>query len=148
LITACDIRLCTKEAQFSIKETKIAIVADLGTLQRVSKVTSKGFAREIAFSGENFSAERALRFGFVNEVYETKEDLLKGARKLASDISANSPLVVQGTKFTLNYADEHNTKDSLLQIALWNSAFLKSEDLTEAFVSFMEKKKPTFKSKL
>jgi enoyl-CoA hydratase/carnithine racemase len=44
LITACDIRLCTKDAKFSVRETKIAITADLGTLQRLTKIMGKGFA--------------------------------------------------------------------------------------------------------
>jgi len=140
--------VCTKDATFSIKETQIAIVADIGTLQRISKLTSRGFAREVAFTGEPFSADRALAFGFVNKVSPTKEEMLKDARLLAEKIAANSLLVVQGVKVALNYADEHSTEDSLNQIALWNSAFLMSDDLTEAVTSFLMKKKPVFKSKL
>jgi enoyl-CoA hydratase/carnithine racemase len=102
----------------------------------------------MAFTGSAISSEKALKFGLVNEVYDTKEELLKNARDIAKLISFNSPLVVQGTKISLNYADEHTTKDSLNQIALWNSAFLQSNDLVEAFTSFIEKRKPKFKSKL
>jgi len=147
-ITACDIRLCTADAQFSIKETKIAMTADLGTLQRIEKVTSKGFAREMAFSGSPISSERALKFGFVNEVYADKESMLKGAREMAKDMASNSLIALQGTKIALNYAAEHPTEDSLNQIALWNSAFIQSDDLQEAIMGFLEKRKPIFKNKL
>jgi len=148
LICWCDIRLASQDANFSIKETQIAIVADLGTLQRIGKLTSKGFAREMAFTGEAVSAERALKFGFINEIYANKDELLKGARAMATKIADNSPLVVQGTKISLEYADEHSTLDGLNQIALWNTSFLMSEDLTEAVASFIEKRKAIFRNKL
>eukprot|EP01116_Phalansterium_solitarium_P013773 TRINITY_DN31187_c0_g1_i1.p2 TRINITY_DN31187_c0_g1~~TRINITY_DN31187_c0_g1_i1.p2 ORF type:complete len:307 (+),score=98.82 TRINITY_DN31187_c0_g1_i1:99-923(+) len=148
LVSWCDIRLASADAAFSIKETQIGIVADLGTLQRIQRLTSYGFAREMAFTGLPVSAERCLRFGFLNEVYPNKEELLKGARSMAEAIAANSPLVVQGTKVQLNYALEHTTDDSLQAAALWNSAFLQSEDLAEAMASFFGKRKPIFRNKL
>jgi len=144
----CDIRLATRDASFSIKETQIAIVADLGTLQRIEKLTSSGFAREMAFTGSSVTAERAMRFGFVNEVYETKESMLEGARAMAKTISSNSPLVVQSVKKVLNYAEEHDTKDALNHVAMWNAAFLESEDLVEAISGFLQKTTPVFRNKL
>jgi len=148
LVSACDIRLVSKDASFSIKETQIAIVADLGTLQRIQKTTSKGFAREMAFTGDSVSAQRAFHFGFVNEVFETKDDLLKGARKMAENIAKNSPLAVQGTKIALNYAEQHTTQDALDQVTLWNTSFLHSDDLVEAITSFVQKRKPNFNDTL
>jgi enoyl-CoA hydratase len=65
----------------------------------------------MAFTGDAVSANRALQFGLYNELYNTKEDLLKGARAMATRIAANSPLVVQGTKISLDYSDEHSTID-------------------------------------
>jgi enoyl-CoA hydratase len=47
LITAADFRLATKDAEFSIKETQIAIVADLGTLQRIGRIVPKGVVRQM-----------------------------------------------------------------------------------------------------
>jgi enoyl-CoA hydratase/carnithine racemase len=148
MITACDIRLCTQDAKFSIRETKIGLVADLGTLQRITPIVGKGFAREMAYTGSDFDATRAFQNHLVNAVYDTKDALLQGARQLASNIAQNSPLVVQGTKKVLQYAERHRTEEGLNQVALWNSAFIKSDDLGEAIVSFMEKRQPKFKNKL
>ncbi len=145
LTTACDIRLCSKEATFSIHETKIAIVADVGTLQRITGVVGKGFAREMAYTGKRITAERALRSGLVNEVYENKDELLAAAREMASDIAANSPLAVQGTKRVLQYSEEHSLEDGLEYVAQWNSSFLRSNDLIEAMQAFMQKRPPVFK---
>ncbi len=145
LTTACDIRVCTADATFSIQETKIAIVADLGTLQRISRVVGRGIAREMAFTGRRLSAQRALRCGLVNEVYPDKESLLAGARELAKEIAANSPLAVQGTKTVLNYSEEHTIEEGLDFVAQWNASFLHSHDLTEAVTAFLQKRPPVFK---
>jgi len=148
LVTACDIRLCTADAGFSVKETQLAIVADLGTTQRLPKLIGKGPAREMCFTGDRVNATKALRYNLVNEVFADKQQLLEGARSLAKKIAANSPLVVQGTKKVLNYVDEHSIADGLEYVALHNSAFLLSNDLTEAVMGFMEKRRPVFKSNL
>lgn len=145
LTTACDIRLCTADATFSIHETKIAIVADVGTLQRITGVVGKGFAREMAYTGRKISAGKALHSGLVNEVYDTKEALLEGARAMATEIAANSPLAVQGTKRVLQYSEEHSLEDGLEYVAQWNSSFLRSNDLIEAMQAFLQKRPPSFK---
>lgn len=143
--TACDIRLCTADATFSIHETKIAIVADLGTLQRITRVVGRGIAREMAFTGRRLSAHRALQCGLVNEIFPDQDSLVEGARKLARDIAANSPLAVQGTKIVLNYSDQHTIDEGLDFVAQWNASFLQSNDLAEAVRAFFEKREPVFK---
>ncbi len=147
LTTACDIRLCTEDATFSIHETKIAIVADVGTLQRISRVVGPGMAREMAYTGKRLTADRALRCGLVNDVYPDKDALLEAARAMAGEIAANSPLAVQGSKQVLNYAEQHNLEDGLEYIAQFNAAFLLSNDLTEAVSAFMQKRAPEFAGK-
>ncbi len=147
LITACDIRLATRDATFSVYETKIAIVADVGTLQRITAVAGKGLAREMAFTGRFIDAERALQSGLLNQVYDDREQLLAAARALADEIAANSPLAVQGTKLVLNYSDEHSTEEGLEYVAQWNSSFFQSNDVVEAVSAFMEKRPPKFEGR-
>jgi enoyl-CoA hydratase len=145
LITACDVRLCSADASFSIYETKIAIVADVGTLQRITPIVGKGMAREMAFTGRFISAERALRCGLVNEVHADKDALLSAARQLAHEIAANAPLAVQGVKAVLNYSDEHPTAEGLEYVAQWNSSFVQSNDVAEAVSAFLQKRQPNFR---
>ena len=145
LTTACDIRLCTQDATFAIHETKIAIVADIGTLQRITAIVGKGMAREMAYTGRRIAADRARTSGLVNEVYEDKEKLLESARELAAEIAANSPIAVQGTKAVLHYSEERTTEEGLEYVAQWNSSFLQSDDLKEAMLAFIEKRQPEFK---
>ena len=145
LITACDIRLCSEDASFSIYETKIAIVADVGTLQRITPIVGKGMAREMAYTGKFIAANRALASGLVNAVYPEKEALLAAARAMAEEIAANSPLAVQGAKVVLNYSEQHAIEEGLEHVAQWNSSFLMSNDIVEAIQAFVEKRPPEFK---
>jgi len=145
LITACDIRVCSADASFSIYETKIAIVADVGTLQRITPIVGKGMAREMGLTGRFIPADRALDCGLVNEVHADKNALLAGARAMAAEIAANSPLAVQGVKAVLDYSDEHSTAEGLEYVAQWNSSFIASNDVTEALTAFLEKRAPDFK---
>jgi enoyl-CoA hydratase len=147
LIAACDIRLCSAEARFSLRETKMAIVADIGSLQRLPHIIGEGNTRELALTGKDIDAERALRIGLVNEVYESPEALLSGARAMAGEIAANAPLVVQGTKRVLNERNARDVEDGLRFVAVWNAAFLQSLDLQEAIASFFERRPPRFEGR-
>ena len=83
----------------------------------------------------------------MNEVYPDKDALLAGARAMAEEIAANSPLAVQGTKQVLQYSEQHNLEDGLEYIAQYNAAHLTSNDLMEAVQAFMEKRPPVFTGK-
>jgi len=144
LITACDIRLASSDAVFSVRETKIAIVADLGTLQRLPGIVGRGHVAELAFSGKDITAERAQAIGLVNDVLVDHDALLKATHELAAEIAANSPLVVQGTKAVLRAGEGRSVAEGLDFVGIWNAAFLQSNDLVEAMTAFMEKRPPRF----
>ena len=147
LIASCDIRLCSGDARFSLREVKVAIVADLGSLQRLPRIIGEGATRELAFTGKDILASRALQIGLVSETYETRDALLEAARTLAGEIADNPPLVVQGIKRVMNYCADKSVADGLDYVAVWNSAFLQSADLSEAMLAFRERRAPRFKGK-
>ena len=144
LIAACDLRICSRDAQFSLREVKVAMVADLGSLQRLPSIIGEGHTRELAFTGKDIDAARALAIGLVNDVYDTKEMMLEAARALASEIAKNPPLVVQGIKSVMNDGAGKSVEEGLRHVAHFNAAFLQSNDLMEALAAFMEKRPPKF----
>lgn len=144
LITAADIRLCSTDAQFSVRETKIAIVADLGTLQRLPRVIAPGHVAELAYTGKDIDAARAERIGLVNDVLPDADSLHKAAWDMAAEIAANSPIVVQGTKHVLRAGEGRSVEEGLDYVAVWNAGFIQSNDLTEAMTAFLEKRPSTF----
>lgn len=147
LITACDLRVATRDARFSVREVKVAMVADLGSLQRLPAIVGEGHARELAMTGRDFGAEHALRIGLVNELFDTPEALLEGARALARSIAENPPIVVQGIKRVMEEAVTERVERGLRHVAAWNAAFLPSQDLGEAMAAFMERRPPKFTGK-
>lgn len=144
LITACDVRIASRDAKFSVREVKIAIVADMGSLQRLPRVIGQGHARELALTGKDIDAERAARIGLVNDVYASEAELLAAAREMAREIAENPPLAVQGIKQVMGHAEERAVLDAKRFNAVWNAAFLASNDLMEAVQAFMEKRPPRF----
>ena len=145
LVTCADMRYASSDAYFTIKEIDIGMTADVGTLQRLPKLVGEGIARELAYTGRNFAAEEARQIGLVNRVFESREALYAGVREIAATIAAKSPLSIRGTKEMITYARDHSVADSLNYIATWNAAMLMSQDLTEAMMSNMAKKAPSFK---
>ena len=144
LIAACDIRLASADALFSVREAKMAIVADLGSLQRLPAIVNAGHLAELAFTAKDISADRAKEIGLVNDVCGDAEGVLKAARTLAAEIAANSPIAVQGTKAVLAANEGRTVAEGLDYVATWNAGMLASDDLTEAVTSFLEKRPPKF----
>lgn len=139
--------MATKDAIFSIRETRVAIVADLGTLQRLPLIIGQGWFRELALSGRDFTGEEALKMGFITRLCEGRDALYEEARKLAADIAACSPLAVQGAKEVIIHSRDYGVHAGLEYVAQKNAAILLSEDLTEALEAFREKRPAKFRGK-
>jgi enoyl-CoA hydratase len=144
LISACDFRYATRDAFICIQEINIAMTADVGTFPRLCKLMPEGWVRQLAYTGERLSAERALQLGLVNEVFDTQETMLAHARKIAAEIAARNPLAVTGSKVMINYARDHSTADCLDYIGVWNAAMLAGPHMREAFAAKAEKREPNF----
>ena len=144
LISAVDIRYASADAKFSVREVKLAIVADVGTLARLPMILNDGHMRELALTGKDIDAERAEKIGLVNDVYTDAEATLAAARATAAEIAANPPLTVQGIKDVLDEQRTDAVAASLRYVAAWNSAFLPSKDLTEGITAMFEKRPPEF----
>lgn len=145
LITAADIRLAAEGATFSVRETRLGMVADVGTLQRLPKVISPGHAAELLYTGRDIDAARAKEIGLVNDVLPDTDTLHKAARELAMEIAANSPIAVQGIKRVLSGQEGRTVDQALDYMALWNAAFLHSTDLVEGVTAQIERRPPEFK---
>ena len=144
LVTACDIRIAAADTVFSVRETKIALTADLGTLQRLPRLIPAGHVAELVYTGKDITAERAKEIGLVNDVYPDADAVIAAAQASAAEIAANSPLAVQGSKAVMRAGEGRSVEEALDYVAVWNSAFLQSNDLTEAVTAFLEKRQPKF----
>lgn len=144
LISAVDIRYASADAKFSVREVKLSIVADVGSLARLPYILSDGHLRELALTGKDIDAARAERIGLVNEVLPDADAALAAAHATAAEIAANSPLVTRGIKDVLDEQRTDEVAASLRYVAAWNSAFLPSKDLKEGIAAMFEKRPAHF----
>lgn len=144
LAAACDIRLCTAEAFFTVQEIHIGMVADLGSLQRLPKIVPQGVARQMAYTGERVGAERALAIGLVNAVLPDEGALIAHAQELAAQIAAKSPLAIAGSKLALNQARDHGTAEALSQMTLLQSAIFDIGEMEKAITAWKLKQPAAF----
>ncbi|CAK6981525.1 delta(3%2C5)-Delta(2,4)-dienoyl-CoA isomerase, mitochondrial isoform X1 [Scomber scombrus] len=143
LITACDIRLCTQDAWFQVKEVDIGLAADVGTLQRLPKVIgSRSLVNELALTARKLYADEAKSSGLVSRVFADKEALMAGALEMAGEIAGRSPVAVQGTKINLIYSRDHSVAEGLDYMATWNMSMLQTQDVMKSAQASMEKQSP------
>lgn len=145
LITACDIRIASACSVFSVRETRLGLVADVGTLQRLPKILNAGHVAELAYTGKDIKADRAEKIGLVNDVYESAEAVMSAGIALATEIAANSPMAVRGTKFILRQSQNMTDEQSLLVNGMFTMmTSLQSNDLQEGIKAFSERRTPKF----
>ncbi|KXS18520.1 enoyl CoA hydratase 1 [Gonapodya prolifera JEL478] len=145
LMTAADMRYCSEDATFTIKEVDVGLAADVGTLQRLQHaVGNPSFAREVVYTARWFTAAEALQHGLVSKVLPTKEDAVREALKVAAEIASKSPLAVTGSKNILNYSRDHSVADGLNYVAVWNAAALQSSDVATAAMASLKKQVAKF----
>ncbi|KAL7576912.1 hypothetical protein ACA910_006673 [Epithemia clementina (nom. ined.)] len=160
LITATQIRLCTADSRFAVKEVAVGLAADVGTLQRLPKlVGNQSLVHELCYTGRNFSAETALQIGLVSRVIDgrghpengdshpgpvsssvaasaaARAKLYQEALQLCQEIAQHSPLAVHGTKRALLYSRDHSVAQGLDQIASYNQLALQAPDAQTAIMA-------------
>lgn len=144
MITACDLRIASADAYFSVEEIHIGMAADVGTLQRLPKLIAPAVAAELAYTGRRFPAEEAKAIGLVSAVHADKDAVLAAAHELAHAIAAKSPLAIAGIKRNLAYARDHSVADGLDYIATWNAGMLRPGELMAAVQAKMAKQQAAF----
>ncbi|MDI9977412.1 crotonase/enoyl-CoA hydratase family protein [Rhodococcus sp. IEGM 1307] len=144
LISSVDVRLATQSAKFSIRETRMAMVADLGSLQRLVGIIGDGHLRDLALTGRDIAADEAQQIGLINRAFTDSEALYTAAAQLAQQMARNSPLVLSGIKEVLGNERESRVRAGLRFVAAWNAAFMASQDLLEARNAFLERRTANF----
>lgn len=145
LVLCCDFRICSRETLFGLPEATLAIITDVGGLQRLPRVVGPGHAREIAFRGHQFDAERAKEINLINSVYPDAAALEGAAMEMAREIADNPPLAVQGAKEVFLFDEGATLEESLEYNAARSSMILPSEDLFEVMAARIENRKGNYK---
>ena len=143
LVLACDIRLASDNARLGQPEVNLGIFPGWGGTQRLPRLTSPGFAKELIFTGRHVTAEEAKAAGLVNHVYPQAE-LLDRAVAMGEEIAKKSPLAVSVAKDLVNQALEGDYKEALArELSAFGDAFA-TDDQREGMAAFFEKREARF----
>ena len=146
LALACHLRLASTTARFSLPELKLGVIPGYGGTQRLARVTGSGRALEMMLTGEEISADEALRLGLVNRVVAPAE-LLAEAEALGQKIAGLAPLAIRACLEAVTRGLSLPLEEGLaLERELFSRLF-ESEDVREGTRAFLEKRAPVFKGK-
>jgi len=146
LILACDIRLASATAKFSIPEVRLGVLPDCGGTQRLTRLVGYGQAKRLIFSAMTIDAVEAVRIGLAEQVLPP-DQLLKESMALAKKIAENAPVAVRLAKRAINMSMEMSLRAGINMELSSCYYCLTTNDMHEATSSFLEKRKPQFKEK-
>ncbi|HUZ70890.1 MAG TPA: enoyl-CoA hydratase-related protein [Candidatus Saccharimonadales bacterium] len=144
LALCCDIRLAARSARFGATFVRLGIHAGGGATYLLSRLVGPAVAAELLLSGELIDAERALSTRLVNRIVDD-DVIVEEAVTLATTIAANSPQAVRATKRTLALALDATFAATLEVEALAQAITQDSDDATEGWAAFRERRPPIFR---
>jgi len=143
LALACDMRIASENAEFSMPELKLGSPGGMGVPQRLPRAIPLGPAMEMLLTGDRVSAQQALQWGLVNRVVPQGE-LMDAALELAQRIVANPPLGVRTTKEAIVRSLEMPVAEGMRLTGLLYQTNRGTEDAKEAYRARVEKRKPVY----
>lgn len=138
ILSACDVRIATKDARFSVREVDAGLAADIGTLQRFPKIVANdSWVRELCYTAREFDASEAFQFGFVSRVVDGKDQqsVVAEAVAMASQMASKSPVALRNCKHLLLHARDHSVQEGLEYTSVLTAAALQSDDIPNAVCS-------------
>lgn len=144
LALACHLKIASENAQFSLPETKLALIPAYGGTQRLAREIGNGRAFEMMLTGKSIGAKDALQFGLINRIAPAGE-LLAHAEALANEIAQLAPLAIRACLEAVNKGAELPLTEGLALEAKLFAELFATEDVREGTRAFLEKRKPVFR---
>jgi enoyl-CoA hydratase/carnithine racemase len=146
LALRCDIRIASDDARFGVPAAKLGLGYPFSDVNRLVGIVGPAFAKEIFYSGRQFTAAEALQMGLVNRVVPAGE--LEGSvRALADTVVGNAPLSIAATKRCVGEALKDADQRDLAACQGAVDACYASADYIEGRTAFMEKRRPVFRAR-
>ena len=146
LALACDIRICSENAEFALPEVKVGSMPGAGGTVRLPRFIGRSDAMLMLLTGNRSNAAEALRIGLVSKVLPQAQ-LLAEAEAIAQTIAANAPLSVRAVKRMVLKGEDMPLEQAIETERLAFGLLYSSEDRIEGRLAFAEKRKPQFKGR-
>ncbi|MFT5101176.1 MAG: enoyl-CoA hydratase [Planctomycetaceae bacterium] len=113
----CDILVGSRDAKFADTHVRMGVVPGWGLSQRLAKFIGPSRAKELSFTGNYLDAEKAERWGLINQIIEP-EQLMTHCSALASDICQTDPTTLKEVHRLIDFGVEHTLEQGLIEEAL------------------------------
>jgi enoyl-CoA hydratase len=144
LAMACDLIFASENARFGQPEVNLGLLPGFGGTQRLARLVGRTMARQLVFTGETVTAQRAAEIGLVNAVYAS-ERLLEATREVARLIASRGPLAVGAAKRAINQGVDLALEPALALEAMLFGALFDTADMREGTRAFLDKRQPAFR---
>ncbi|MEY9949821.1 enoyl-CoA hydratase/isomerase family protein [Kitasatospora sp. GAS1066B] len=141
LALACDLRFGAADARLGITPAKLGVVYPAVPTARLAALVGPARAKYLLFSGELVDAERAERFGLLDEVHPA-ERLDGRALEFARLLARRSPQTIGAAKAALA------ASDPAAALAPWEQRSREAPDVREGLAAFLERREPSFPDRL
>jgi len=140
---SCDIRIASDQARFGLPETILGIIPGWGATQRAARLIGTAATKELIFTGDHISAQRALEIGLINRMVP-HDELMDTVTDMARRISRQGRTALARAKQVINQGVERPLREGCaMEIDAFVSCF-GTEDRREGMQAFLEKRKPSF----
>lgn len=146
LALACDFIYASDKAKFGQPEVKLGVIPGFGGTQRLARRVGLGLARELVYTGDMITAQRAFEIGLVNAVF-SPEELLPKSLETARKIAETGPLAVTSAKRVFLRGEDMSLVSANELEATAFAALFGSEDQREGMKAFVEKRPAGFKGR-
>ncbi len=146
LIMTCDMVIADKTAKFAMTPAKLGVPYNSTGILHFMNRLPINIAKEMFFTAELMSSERALNVGIINHLVE-EEELLPFTLNMATTISTRSILSIQVIKeqFRVLSKAYSITPSAFERVQGMRRKVYDSHDYEEAITAFLEKRPAKFK---
>ncbi len=143
LALACDMRVASNKAKLGLPEVSLGLIPGFGGTQRLIRLIGRGFASEMIFTGDMYSAEDCLKMGLVNKVVEP-DALLNVCNEYAGKIISRGKNAVRGSKLVMREGFDSTLNEGFYKEKAAFSNLFEQPESKEGLSAFIEKRKPNF----
>jgi enoyl-CoA hydratase len=146
LAMACDLIYASEKARFGQPEVSLGVIPGFGGTSRLVRLVGLQRAKELVFTGDTLTAERAVAVGLALQVLPP-EQLLVHCREVAGRIALRGPLAIAQAKRLMNEGADLPLSAANALERQGFAALFGSQDQREGMAAFVEKRPPVFSGK-